>query len=892
MNNGTPRRRLSEYWFRLLVKLYPADFRDEMGNPVAEAYLDRAREARTRRGRIGVAGVWLRALWDAVRNGLGERLRPAVAWRRAGDWARDAEYAFRRLRRAPGTVTAMIATLTIGLGMFAVVFTVVQKILIAPMPYKDPADLYFVWRDYGPIFELKRGWVAGTDVAELQKAGGVIDAAAGLGRQLATFSARETDDPMEISVITASPNIFEVLGVSPMLGRGFLPNEVGPDRAPSIVLTHDLWRKIGSDPDIVGKDIRLNGVKHAVLGVMPRDFAFVRNASLGSPQRGDAFTTFNFHLHTTNPNGGSFAGLIRARRGTSPEVVGAAVTAVGKTVDTRDFRGRGLKLYPVGLKPDLVADVKPALIVLGAAGVFLLLVLMVNLGSVLLARAAQREREYAVSRALGANTAAIARATLFEGGLLGLLGGAAGAMLAIWGTRTLIALAPLTLPRKESIAVDWRIAAIIIGIGALLGLVAAIAPAVWAARTSLAAALASTAVRGGGGHGRMRRGMVVVQVALTLVLLTTGGLVVRSFDRLLRATPGFRPDGVLTMRIPIPQQFAREAPDVLALQTRIEQALAAVPGVKAVSAASALPLTAGASQTTIGIPGAPGNTGNVERDRPLVDWLGVRAGYVELMGIRLVEGRSFESARPAGVREVIVDTHFARHYFPNGGILGTKIPFGGENQFITVVGVMEQARLYDVHKDSRPQMFVRQEDGGFRLLSWVARSDRDLQALGADARAAVRQLDSRLAIADVKPMEAIVNDALRQQRISAVLIAGFGLWALLLAGMGLFGIISGAVTRRRHEFAVRLALGADHPRVLRLVVGEGAQLLLVGLLIGAPGVYLAGGLLRGMLVGISPLDPATIASVAAGLAIVALAACYVPARRVLSLEPAQSLRQE
>jgi putative ABC transport system permease protein len=773
-----------------------------------------------------------------------------------------------------------------------VVYTVVQKILIAPMPYSNPDDLYFVWRDYGPIFDLKRGWLAGTDVAELQKAGGAIEGAAAIGRQVGTFSARETDDPMEISVITTSPNLFDLLGVAPMLGRGFLPTEAGPGRPPAIVLTHDLWRKIGSDPAIVGKDVRLNGAPYIVLGVMPRDFAFVRNASLGAPQRADAFITFTVHLHTTNPNAGSYAGLVRAKRGTSPEVLGAAVAAVGKAVDARDFRGRGLSLYAVGLKPDLVAGVKPALVVLGAAGLFLLLVLMVNLGTVLLARAAQREREYAVSRALGANTAAIARATLFEGGLLGLFGGAAAAAIAIWGTRTLIALAPLTLPRKESIAVDWPIAASIAAVGALLGLLAASAPAVWAARSSLAGLLANTAVRGGGGHGRMRRTMVVLQVALTLVLLTTGGLVVRSFEHLMRATPGFRPEGVLTMRIPIPTQFARETPDVLALQQRIEVALTAIPGVKAVSAATALPLTAGASQTTFAIPGAPGNTGNEERDRPLVDWVGIRAGYIELMGMRLLEGRTFDRVRPQGVQEAIVDAHFARHFYPNGGILGARIPAGGNNQFLTVVGVVEQARLYDVHKDSRPQVYVRQEDGGFRQLSFVLRSDRDPSTLGADARAAVRQLDSRLAVADIKPMEAIVNDAVRQQRISAVLIAGFALGALLLAAMGVFGVVSGSVTRRRHEFAVRLALGADHRGVLRLVLGEGARLLAIGLLIGAPGVYLAAGLLRGMLIGISPLDPATIALVAAGLAVVALAACYVPARRVLRLEPAQSLRQD
>ena len=883
-------RHRSERWFRLLLALYPPDFRDEMGDSVVEAYMDRASEAKRRHGVAGVGAVWMRALWDAVRNGPGERARPAAGWRRAGNWGRDLEHATRRLVRAPGTVLAIVATLTVGVGMFAVVYTVVQQILIAPMPYKDPDDLYFVWRDYGPIFDLKRGWLAGTDIAELQKTGGVIEGAAGIGRQLSTFSVSETADPMEIAVLTTSPNIFDLLGVAPMLGRGFAANEVGPGRAPLIVLTHALWTRIGGDRGIIGRDVRLNGQPYNVIGVMPPDFAFVRNASLGQPQKGDAFVTFPLHLSTTNPGGGSYAGLIRARRGTSAEVVASAVSAVGQAIDARDFQKRGLKLYSIGLKPDLVSGVRPALLVLGFAGVFLLLVLMVNLGSVLLARAAQREREFAVTRALGADSAAIARATLFEGALLGLLGGIGGTIAAVWGTRTLVALAPLTLPRREAIAVDWRVALVVIGAAVLLGILAATAPAIWAARSSLSSLLANTAVRGGGGHGRMRRGMVIAQIALSLVLLTTGGLVVRSFERLLSASPGFRPEGILTLRVPLPAQFVPDAA-VIATQDRIEQALAAIPGVTSVSAASVLPLTAGASQSTIGIPGAPGNTGNAERDRPLVDYMGLRANYVETMGMRLVEGRTFPRTRPAGVKEALIDQLLARQFFPNGGALGAKIPFGN-NDSVTVVGVVEQARLYDVHQDSRPQVYLRSEDWAYRSLSFVLRSNRDLSSVAADARAAIRGIDSRFAIADVRPMEEIVNNAVRQQRISAVLVAGFALGALLLAAMGLFGIVSGSVTRRKHEFAVRLALGADHHRVLRLVVGEGSMLLLTGLLIGAPGVYLASNLTRGILVGVSPFDPATLAAVSLGLGLVALTACYVPARRVLRLEPAQSLRQE
>ena len=342
---------------------------------------------------------------------------------------------------------------------------------------------------------------------------------------------------------------------------------------------------------------------------------------------------------------------------------------------------------------------------------------------------------------------------------------------------------------------------------------------------------------------------------------------------------------------PIPTQFVPKAEDVSVLQDRVTAALAAIPGVTGVSAVSGLPLTAGANQNGIAIPGTPGNTGNAERDTPLVDIMGARAGYVEVMGIRLVAGRGFETVRRPDVREVLIDHVLARHFFPTGNPIGARIPVA-DNRVLTIVGVIEQPRLYDVHKDGRPQLYSRAEDDGYRNLSFVLRTTRDPYAVAPEARSAIRGIDSRLAVSQVRTMEDVVADAVRQQRISAVLIAGFALGALLLAAMGLFGVVAGSVTRRRHEFAVRLALGADHGRVLRLVVGEGAMLLAIGLLIGAPGVYLVGGLVRGILVGVSPLDPATLASVALGLGLVAMVACYIPARRVLQLEPAQSLRQE
>lgn len=878
----------SDRWFRLLLRLYPVDFRDQMGNALVETYRDRCRTALRTRGFGALSVVWLRALADSIRNGLAERLRPAVSWRRAGNWGRDMELATRRLLRAPGFVLAMVGTLTLGLGAFAVVYTVVHKVLLAPLPYRDPEDLYFVWRNY-TWFQFERGWLGGSDVAELKKTGGVIEDASGLLRNTMTLSGREGGDPTLAAVMVTSPNLFDLLGVAPAIGRGFAADEAGPSRPAVIVLTHELHQRFGGTPSIIGDEVRLNGQPFTVIGVMPKGFAFVRNASLGPPQGADAYITLDVNLAETNPNSGSYAGLIRARRGTPPETVAAAVAAVGSIVDARDFTSRGLKLYPVALKPDLVSSVRPALLVLGLAGVFLVLVLMVNLATLLLARASQREQEFAVSRALGANPVALVRATLLEGGILGLLGGAAGVLAAIWGTRLLVGLAPMDLPRRESIAVDWSIALIVIGLGLVLGLFAATLPATWAARTSLAALLRNSGVRGGGGRGRMRRALVVLQVALSLVLLSTGGLVVRSFERLLRADPGFDPDGVLTMRVPMPSQLVPDTTSAYALQERLLAEFAALPGVRGVSAADALPLSAYANQTTIEIPGAPGNTGDRDRDRPLVDYIGTRAGYVDALRMRLVAGRGFSGVRQRGVREALIDNVLAAQFFPSGNPLGARIPFD-EGDTLTVVGVVQQARLYDIHQDSRGQVYVRSDDWGYQTLSYVIRTDRSPESLIPEVQGVVRRADPRLAVAEVRTMDDIVRNSLRQQRISAVLIAGFALGALLLAGMGLFGVVAAAVTRRRHEIAVRLALGAEYGRVMRLVLGDGARLILAGVLIGVPGTWFAGRAVSGTLVGVSPSDPLTLGAVGLGLAVVALSACYLPARRVLGIEPARSLR--
>ena len=894
---------VSERWFRMLQHLYPPDFRDIMGDAVVETYRDRARAALRRSGLVGLAMVWMRALADSVRNGPSERVRPAVGWRRNGNWGRDIETATRRLLRARTFAIVTVCTLTVGLAMVAVVYTIVNKILLEPMPYRDPSSLYYVWRDYGPIVDLKRGFVAGPDMAVLRESTAVVEGVAALQPMLGgIFALREGSDPTEIAVTVATPNIFDLLGVTPMLGRGFTASEGGPGKPNLIVLTHALWNKLGADPALVGAQVRLQGNAYTVIGVLPPSFSFVRNESLRAPQRVDAFVTFGLSLDNQSKDAGNFSAILRARPGASRAAVVAAVEAAGKTIDARDFNGQGLRLFPVGLKEDVVSRTRPVLLLLAAAGALLAVMLMVNLASVLLARAAQREHEFAVSRALGASDVAVMRATLFEGGLLGLIGGASGALVAVWATAALVAVAPLDLPRRETIAVDWKIAAIMTATGMLLGLLAAAVPAIWAARTTLSSLLAASAVRGGGGHGRMRRGMIVTQVALSLVLLSSGGLVVRSVERLLRADPGFNPEGVLTFRVRSPPEFFPKPADLIGFQDRVERAMAAIPGVTGVSATSALPLTATAAQNVMVVPGAPGNTGAREHDAPVVDVIGTRATYPQVMGMRVIAGRAFDPVRQDGRQEVLIDRRFAEHFFPGSDPIGKKIPRGGGRvtanlesapaDGLTIVGVVDQARLYDVHQDGRPQIYVRTEDWGYRPLSFVVRTVLDPTSIIPDARAALRRVEPRVALGDPQTMQQIVADLLRPQRSTAIAIASVAFGALLLAAMGLFGVVSGSVTRRRHELAVRMALGADHGRVLRHVLGEGALLVAAGIAVGVPGIYVAGRLIRGLLAGTSPSDPLTLVLVAIALGLVTLAACYLPARRVLRIDPGQALRQE
>jgi predicted permease len=884
---------MTDRWIRVLLRLYPPDFRGEMGSAMRAAYRDRAADARRRGGRLGAIAFWISAFADAIWNGAAERLHPAAIGRRAGGWGRDLTIARRRLAREPLFVIVTVATLSVGLGAFAVAYTAVEKILLEPLPYRAPANLYWVWRDQSADGGVPREFVSGPDVAELHHAGTAIDAVAGIQIATPTLAPSKDGEPMQIVLMPTTTNLFDLLGVSPALGRVFTSADSGPDLQPVVILSHPLWTRLGADPALVGRQVWMSGSPYEVIGVLPETFHFGRHGTVGPPVEADVYVPLRTDPARQSPNATSFAALIRVKDGTSAERALSAVEAAGRSVNERHTQARPFRLWSVGVHEDLVARVRPVLIALALAAGFLLLVLGVNLASLLLSRAAAREREVAVSRAVGANQSAITRAIVAEGLFLGVAGGLAGAVAGHWGTRLLVSLAPDDLPRLHALALDWQVGVVVVVVGGVLGIAASLLPAAWASSVSLSSLLASVAMRGAAGVTPMRRVLIATQIAASLVLLSAGALVVRSFERLLSAAPGFRSEGILTFTVAMGPRLFPKPEQVMLFEDRLEAALREIPGVLDASATTALPLQ-GREQSTaaISLPAAPGNRGDPAHDNPTVDAVMARASYPHLMGMTLVAGRGFEPVRRPGVHEALIDVRMAGQFFPAASPLGSTVIFNGvTKQPLTVVGVVTPARLYDLHDDGRPQIYMRAEDWTPYTPSFVIRTAGDPGALAAAVARTVRQVDARIPVSNVRTMDEIVEATLRQPRISAVLIAGLAVGALLLVAMGVFGLVAGAVSQRRSELAVRLALGATPYGVLRLVLGEGALLVGAGMLLAVPGVYLAGRFVRGLLVGVTPLDPLSLLAAAAGLAMVTLVACYVPARRVLGIDPSPLLRQ-
>jgi putative ABC transport system permease protein len=810
----------------------------------------------------------------------GRRARRA----RVGDWWdgvwQDLRFAVRSLRRQPVFLTAAVATLALGIGANAAIFSVVDAVLLKPLPFADPDRLVRVWSDgkvplgaYDVIAARSRAYQ------------GLAGAESGRGVTLTDGGA-----PDRVIRSVATPNVFDVLGVRPALGHGFAPEERQPGRARVVVLSDALWRsRYGADPRVVGRTIRLDGVTHEVIGVMPAGFRFP-NADV------QLWAVASAEPSSQDYWWGTYMMLVgRLAPGVTPARARAEAAKVfpearaGFPIRMPDGWGRDVAVVP--LRDAVVGSARPTLVMLLGAVSLVLLVACVNVATLFAERAAGRGREVAVRAALGAGRRRIARQLLTESLVVAALGAGAGLALAAAAVRALVALLPPGTPRAEEIGVDLRVLGVTAALAALSGLAFGLLPARRAARQDVHGALREGA-RSTGHAAGTSRALAVAQVALAVVLVSAAGLLVKSFWRLQQVELGFRAEQVLAALIPRPVVASDTTARVRAFYEEVLGQVRALPGVRSAAVASGVPFAGGAYPTAMAVEDHPTPDG-VEPPLPVVTW--AAGDYLRALGIPLVRGRALTpDDREGAPRVALIDEEAARRFWPGEDPIGRRIRYVWNQQWITVVGVVGNVRRDSLSAAVAPSMYVPMRQAIAASMYVVVRTDAGLDpaAFAPSLRAAVAAVDSSVPVGAVRPLVGLVSDSAARPRFTTALLGAFAVVAVLLGAVGVYGVVASGVVRRRREIGVRLALGSSALGVLRLVLREGAGVTAAGVVLGLAGALAAGRLLRGLLFGVTPADPLVLALVPAVLALVAAVASLGPARRATRVDPVTVIRAE
>ncbi len=811
----------------------------------------------------------------------------------------DLRYAARRLARSPAFTAVAVLTLALGIGANVAIFGVLNGVLLRPLPYDEPDRLVKLWNRWEGSPE------ADLSPAEYFDYRDRVTAFVAMGAY-ATGAVNLTggDAPERLGAGYLSAGVFPALGVDPALGRRFTPEEDSPSGEPVVVLGHGLWtRRFGADPSVVGRTVFMNGSAHRVVGVMPPGFR------LPEDLRGEGETEIYLPLgidRTTVPNRGShfLHGMARLRTGVTPEQAAAEVAGVARVFvdeypdDYPEAMRFGATTEP--LSEYVVGDARPMLLILLGAVGLVLLIATVNVAGLLLVRADARQREMAVRGALGAGRWHLARQLLAESGLLALLGGIGGVLLAVCATQMLVLLNPPNLPRPEAIGIDLRVLAFAAAVSLLASLLFGLAPALHASRPGLGRALresghSSTA---GADRQRFRSVLVASEVAVAVVLLVGAGLLVRSFVALRSVDPGYRTEGVLTLRLSLPQA---DYPDesAPAFYRELRERVAAIPGVTAAGAVTNLPLVSGLGDLNFRIEGRPMAEGDVS---PRADWQAVTPGYFEAMGMRVLRGRVLaptDDERAPGA--VVINESLARRYWPGADPLGARFELGGGAGpgWVTVVGIVRDLRHTSLAEPPRPEMYLshvqfRFWDSGapVRAMTLAVAGGTSPAALVPSVRDAVRRMDPDLPLADVRTMAQVRADSVAEPRFVMLLLTLFAGVALALASIGVFGMLAHAVVQRTREIGIRIALGAGAGEVSRMVVRRGIGTALAGLAVGIPAALAASRVLTGFLFGVSATDATTFVAIPLLLLAVASIASYLPARRATRVDPMVALRNE
>jgi putative ABC transport system permease protein len=806
----------------------------------------------------------------------------------------DLRFGLRMLARRPGFTLVAVIALALGIGANTAIFSVVNSILLRPLPYDEPERLVQLNHNY-PQISLKASVSAfGYSLYREQvKSFEAIAAVWGVSLNLTDGGEPER---LNSSAVTAS--FFPLLGAKAARGRAFLVEEEQAGRNKVAVLSDALWqRRFGGDSGIVNKTITLNGENYTVVGVMSPGFQFGREFGRIT----DLWVPLTFtpaQLSPNNLNNEFLAVFGRLRSGVTFNQAQAELDNLAENIRQQYSRGTTREQWNLTIDrlTELVTgDIRPALLVLLGAVALVLLIACANVANLLLARAADRQREIAVRVALGAGRFRVIRQLLTESVLLALVGGLLGLGIAAWGVGLLAKLRDLRIPRIHEIGLDWRVLGFTLGVSVLTGVIFGLVPALQSAKTDLHETLKEGGRAGAGAaRGWMRSALVVVEMALALMLLIGAGLLIRSFWRLQQVSPGFEPQHLLSMNVGLPDYKYREPAQKVNFFRQVLPQISALPGVQSVGAVSILPLSGSNSSGSFQIEGRQIPQG---QSSPHGDRWAATAGYFETMKIPLVRGRFFserDTAEAPGV--AIIDETMARKYWPNEDPLGKRIGFERDAQnnprWREIVGLVGHVKHRGLEGESRVQYYIPYEQRTTPGMFLVVRTAGDPAAMANSVRGVIRNIDRDLPVFRVTTLEQLVADSMIQRRFAMTLLGIFAAVALLLAAVGLYGVLAYAVTQRSHEIGIRMALGASGRDVLRLVVRQGMTLALIGVALGVAGSVALTSLIAGLLFGISARDPLTFVVIALALTGVALLACYIPARRATKVDPMIALRYE
>jgi putative ABC transport system permease protein len=796
-------------------------------------------------------------------------------------------YALRMLLKDPGFAAVAILALALGIGADTAIFSVVDAVLLRPLPYHNPEELVIV-RERTP------DWPKGMSVAYLnfldwrdqnQAFSGV---AAYQGND---FNLTGMGEPEVLYAMNVSASLFPMLGVTPTLGRSFTPKEDEKGGTPVVLITHGFWdRRFGKDPNVLGRVINLDGVPSTIIGVLPPGFRFPANNT-----RAEIYSAIG-RTGSSLENRGSHPGIqvaARLKPGVTMNTAIANLNTIAVSLQkAHPESNRDHTIYMDGMHHFIVDNVQPILlVVLGGVG-FVLLIACTNVANLLLARMAKRAGEISIRTALGASRGQIVKQMLTESLLLSTLGGALGIFLAYWGVKGLIHFIPPSVPKLGEIGLDARVLSFSVAISVLTGLAFGVLPALQISRADPQDSLKEGGRRTTGDRKkqRMRDYLVVAEVALSLVLLTGAGLTIKSFYKMANTSPGLDPTSTLTMQIPLPETKYKSPEDRMNFADRVLAKVQNLPGVTHAGYITPLPL--GGSDWETGV-NPEGRQMRFKNDYLVTDIARISPDYFAAMGVALKKGRTFNDFDQFDSPHVaIVDELFVRKNFPNQNPIGKKILLAEDTQWLTIVGVAAHVKNYGIDAESRMETYIPLHQSRLSFFTVVVRTKGDPAAMSSAVRQQIAAVDPNQPVSNVNTMETLLANSMATKRVSMLLFSVFAGAALLLSAIGLYGVISYSVTQRTHEIGVRMALGAEAGRVLGMVLRQGALLVGIGLAIGFAAAFALGRFLEQLLFGVSPSDLETFVVVGTLLTVVALLATFIPARRAARVDPMIALRYE